>query len=252
MKLLSLSISLLTPAVGPVSSFPSFPSHLSEAMIQIRAANEARARVEGAALGYPFAKREEQWRKVQNAHSPNDNWTNTSSFPKWEQPVWAMPGPGLNVMANHGSLPHNGVGTMQDFVIEFQEAFCMEIDVAIFLAIYEAIFDDDLLKYSTGGLYPSLLNLGEPLGEFQGLSESHNKYEGDVSPTRSNLSQYENHYVLQLSKFTTLYEMEQENGDSVDLAVLTKYRNECFQESVHNNPYSFNAPFSGVIASPVA
>ena len=57
---------------------------------------------------------------------------------------------------------------------------------------------------------------------------------------------------MQLSQFSALYELGQANGDSVDLNVLTQYRNTRFQESINNNPYFFNAPFSGVIASPAA
>ncbi len=57
---------------------------------------------------------------------------------------------------------------------------------------------------------------------------------------------------MQLSQFTALYELGQQNGDSIDLGVLTNYRATRFQESISNNPYFFNAPFSGVVASPAA
>lgn len=88
---------------------------------------------------------------------------------------------------NHGYLPHNGIGTIEDFINGTQEAFGMGVDLATFLAIYGAIFDGDLTRYSIGGPYPSLLNLNGLLGAPQGLSGSHNKYEGDVSPTRGDL-----------------------------------------------------------------
>ena len=61
-----------------------------------------------------------------------------------------------------------------------------------------------------------------------------------------------NDYKVQLSQFTALYELGQQNGDSIDLGVLTNYRATRFQESISNNPYFFNAPFSGVVASPAA
>lgn len=61
-----------------------------------------------------------------------------------------------------------------------------------------------------------------------------------------------NDYKVQLSQFTALYELGQQNGDSVDLGVLTNYRATRFQDSISNNPYFFNAPFSGVVASPAA
>lgn len=61
-----------------------------------------------------------------------------------------------------------------------------------------------------------------------------------------------NDYLVQLPQFTALYELGQGNGDSVDLAVLTEYRNTRFQESINSNPYFFNAPFAGVAAQPAA
>jgi len=61
-----------------------------------------------------------------------------------------------------------------------------------------------------------------------------------------------NDYLVQLPQFTALYELGQQNGDSVDLNVLTQYRNTRFQESINNNPFFFNAPFSGILASPAA
>lgn len=107
-------------------------------------------------------------------------------------------------MANHGYLPHNGVGTIQDFITGTQDAFGMGksvpletiahthvlkgVDLATVLAIYGAVFDGDLKSYSIGGPTPTLPLLGL-LGSPQGLSGSHNKYEGDVSPTRGDLYQ---------------------------------------------------------------
>ena len=60
-------------------------------------------------------------------------------------------------------------------------------DMSTFLATYGAIFDGDLTSYSIGGPVLSLTNLGGLLGAPQGLSGAHNKYEGDVSPTRGDL-----------------------------------------------------------------
>jgi len=70
--------------------------------------------------------------------------------------------------------------------------------------------------------------------------------------TTGDLYVYGNDYLNQVNQFTTLYELGQKNGDNVDLTVLENYRVTRFQESVSGNPYFFNAPFSGVIASPAA
>ena len=89
-------------------------------------------------------------------------------------------------MANHGYLPHSGVGTIQDFIDGTVAAFGMGADLASLLGVYGAVFDGDLLSYSIGGPVADLTVAGL-LGEPQGLSGAHNKYEGDVSPTRGDL-----------------------------------------------------------------
>ncbi|KAH7028893.1 Chloroperoxidase, partial [Microdochium trichocladiopsis] len=161
------------------------------------------------------------------------------------------PCPGLNAMANHNYFPHNGIGTIADFIEGCQAAFGMGVDLATFLAIYGAIFDGDLTSYSIGGPSPSLPLVGGLLGQPQGLSGSHNKYESDTSPVYGDLYQYGNN-VLQLSQFKSLYELGQTNGDSVDLGVLTNWRAQRFQQSISENPYFFYAPFSGTIVSSAA
>ena len=89
-------------------------------------------------------------------------------------------------MANHGYLPHNGIGTIQQFIDGTMAAFGMGPDLASFLAVYGAIFDGNLASYSIGGPTAGVTVIGA-LDQPQGLSGSHNKYEGDVSPTRGDL-----------------------------------------------------------------
>lgn len=126
----------------------------------------------------------------------------------------------------------------------------MGVDLSTFLAIYGAVFDGDLTGWSIGGPDSAVSLLGL-LGTPQGISGSHNKYEGDASPTRGDLYQYGNDYLLQLSQFKALYELGAAD-DNYDLDLLTAYRYTRFNESINNNPYFFNAPFSGVIAQPAA
>lgn len=63
----------------------------------------------------------------------------------------------------------------------------MGVDLSTFLAIYGSVFDGNLYSWSIGGPDDRVsipLNL---LSEPQGISGSHNKYEGDASPTRGDL-----------------------------------------------------------------
>jgi hypothetical protein len=67
--------------------------------------------------------------------------------------------------------------------------FGMGKDLGGFLGLYGALIDGDGTKWSIGGptsAVPATLGL---LGVPQGISGSHNKYEGDASPTRPDLYQ---------------------------------------------------------------
>ena len=242
MKFSAASLAVLALSTQHVAAFPAA---LSEAMIQIRSANEAQARSTGIEGGCPFKRQAEaaeaaeaaakakevvkrqakgvippfdaqqQYVSNQGVHAFNppsgdDQRGPCMSSISFPLPVGTMltsniTGPGLNAMANHGYLPHNGIGTIEDFITGTQEAFGMGqhtlfcalsltllnditgVDLATFLAVYGAIFDGDLTSYSIGGPVPTLLNADGLLGAPQGLSGSHNKYEGDVSPTRGDL-----------------------------------------------------------------
>lgn len=80
--------------------------------------------------------------------------------------------------------------------------FGMGLDLSAFLAVYSAIMAGDLTSFSiggkpkTGGLLGGAVSSLGLLGEPQGLSSSHNRFEVDGSPTRSDLYST---YVIQLS-----------------------------------------------------
>jgi hypothetical protein len=69
----------------------------------------------------------------------------------------------------------------------------MGLDLSAFLAVYSAIMAGDLTSFSIGGKPNNgglLGGLGSSLGllgEQQGLSASHNRFESDASPTRADL-----------------------------------------------------------------
>lgn len=66
----------------------------------------------------------------------------------------------------------------------------MGVDLSTFLAIYAVVMAGDLTKVSIGDKPPSdslLLSLLGLKSAPQGLSHCHNRFEGDVSPTRGDL-----------------------------------------------------------------
>lgn len=164
------------------------------------------------------------------------------------------PCPGLNALANHNYLPHNGVATIDQFISATNSVFGMGIDLATFLSTYGAVMDGDLTSWSIGGppggnLLPGLLS--QP----QGISGSHNKYETDGSPTRGDLYQYGNDFLVQLSQFKALYDKQSGVSSSAanyDLDLLNNFRAERIAQSKANNPYFFSAPFSGIAVQPAA
>ena len=167
------------------------------------------------------------------------------------------PCPGLNALANHNYLPHDGVATIPQFVAATNSVFGMSSELASFLSIYGAVFDGNLVSWSIGGPPSTLFTpMWRLLGDApQGISGSHNKYEADVSPTRGDLYLTGNNYEVQMERFKSLYalqEDETEETSNYDLTVLTQLRAERFQESKTTNPYFFNGPFSGLLVQPAA
>ncbi|KAK5940554.1 hypothetical protein PMZ80_006970 [Knufia obscura] len=161
------------------------------------------------------------------------------------------PCPGLNALANHNYLPHDGVATIDQFVQATNQVFGMGVDLAAFLSTYGAVISGDLTSWSIGGppggsLLPGLLS--QP----QGISGSHNKYETDGSPTRGDLYQYGNDFLVQLSQFKALYEKQSGDNANYDLDVLTQFRAERIAQSKAEDPYFFSAPFAGVAVQPAA
>ncbi|KAH7403684.1 Chloroperoxidase [Cadophora sp. MPI-SDFR-AT-0126] len=163
------------------------------------------------------------------------------------------PCPGLNAMANHGYLPHNGVATIQQFIDGTYDVFGMGRDLGGFLGIYGALVDGNLQKWSIGGPTPAVPNVLGLLGTPTGISGSHNKYEGDASPTRPDLYEYGNTYKVIISQFQELFEQQPDAATAnYDLSVLTPFRASRFQQSIERNPYFFNGPFSGIAVQPAA
>jgi hypothetical protein len=80
----------------------------------------------------------------------------------------------------------------------------MGLDLGAFLAAYGAVVSGDLTSWSIGGPpSSSILGLsGGLLSPPKGISNSHNIYEGDASPTRGDL--YEK-YVISSHLLTIVY-----------------------------------------------
>ena len=121
--------------------------------------------------------------------------------------------------------------------------------LAVFLSVLGGAIDGDLLNWSIGGT-PSLAQGGATGILGNGLIGSHNKYEGDASPTRPDLYQSGNNWRTVTQQFQEL--IDYSPGGQVTLDSLTSFRSHRFDTQIANNPYFFNGPFSGVLVQPAA
>lgn len=117
--------------------------------------------------------------------------------------------------------------------------------LAGFLSVYGAIVDGDGASWSIGGAVP-----GEP---GTGISNSHNNYESDASPTRPDLYQEGNAYMTKVNQFQQMINTQSNKATAnYNIQVLTDFRATRFNTQKATNPYFFNGPFSGVLVQPAA
>lgn len=93
------------------------------------------------------------------------------------------PCPGLNAAANHGFLPRNGIASIEQTVSGLGALYNMAAPLAAALSAYAIATDGNVAEgvWSIGGPLPVDDLTGALLGTGQGLSYSHNAYEGDAS-----------------------------------------------------------------------
>jgi len=164
------------------------------------------------------------------------------------------PCPGLNAAANHGYLPRSGIATIPTTINGLGQAFGLGPDASAVLALYAILFDGDPIRgeWSIGGpTGTDTLTLGI-LGQAQGLSYSHNIYEGDASIGRNDA--YLNNgdaHSLNVTRFATAFA----TGLDDDRYTLDKFASHFENNtlwSIENNPLYFSAPFATVVVSPAA
>lgn len=140
------------------------------------------------------------------------------------------PCPGLNTLANHGYLPHNGVVSPDQLVRAVWEGLSMSPDLGAILTVAGFVFKGDIdnMKMSIGG---------EVQGAGVGISQ-HGTIEGDGSVTRMdsalgdhvNVSQEKlQAYYQDIAKFGT-------NGYDINPTVCAESRYRAYMDSVNNNP----------------
>jgi len=166
------------------------------------------------------------------------------------------PCPGLNALANHGYLPHNGLASVLQITQASNEVFGMGLDLSAFLAVYGAVMSGDITSLSIGGEPPAGLVGGLTgglglLGKPQGLSHSQQRFECDASPTRGDLFVTGDSDSVNLPIFEEL--MAQPLGpNGYDLSVLFPWRATRFHESISTNGHYFAGPVAHIAVNNAA
>lgn len=137
----------------------------------------------------------------------------------------------------------------------------MAPELAAALAAYAIAVDGNIVEavWSVGGPLPADPIVGGLIGTGQGLSYSHNNYEGDGSIARYDA--YTNHgdaHSLDVDKFENVYAVGG-NDKSVDgfgqRYTLDKFRQRLQQvqdDAIADNPYYFTGAFSTIVVVPAA
>ncbi|KAL8828671.1 MAG: hypothetical protein Q9170_006502 [Blastenia crenularia] len=253
MREFTLTVILASCLCLPVATFP----HLNEKTLQ------GLIELEQGSNGCPFSDTNINERtKRQVGFDPVTQHVSTTGKHAWLAPNIDAgdkrgPCPGLNALANHGYLPHNGIAPATTIIQGVKDAYGMADDLASFLAIYGTIFDGDSLSltpgYSIGG--PSalggVLNGTGILKTPSGLTGSHNNYEGDTSSTRGDLYLVGNNDLLQIDNFQQYYDALLDNTPAPkQYSALFPFRQARFNDSLENNPYFFFPQFAGVLVAP--
>lgn len=124
--------------------------------------------------------------QYQQTFDPKDQLVSVTGDHAYASPGTADirgPCPGLNAAANHGYLPRSGIASIEQTVSGLGALYGMSPELAVALSAYAIALDGNVVEgvWSIGGPLPTDDLTGALLGDGQGLSYSHNNYEGDGS-----------------------------------------------------------------------
>jgi hypothetical protein len=130
-------------------------------------------------------------------------------------------------------LPHDGYASITQYIDATTKVVGMGPLLSTFLSVLGGAIDGDILNWSMAGT-PSLAQGGVTGVLGNGLVGSHNKYEGDASPTRPDLYQSGNNYETVTSQFQEMIDFSP--GGEVTLDSLASFRSHRFDTQIAQNP----------------
>ncbi|KAF5555891.1 oxidase [Fusarium mexicanum] len=163
--------------------------------------------------------------------------------------------PGLNTLANHGYLPHNGVATFTEYVTAVGKVWGMAPDMSSLLTTLGVVLGGNLVAVSQGGwskyMNNNLLSL---FGTPRGLDGTHPFFEVDGSPTRGDIyDPIGNNNDMNMTYFMELYNLQKDaENPNYSIDVLYEHNKNRWYQTIGFNPYAWFGPASGwlVRASP--
>ncbi|KAF8209703.1 Chloroperoxidase [Mycena galopus ATCC 62051] len=163
------------------------------------------------------------------------------------------PCPGLNSMANHNYIPHNGIATWEQLLNGSLACFGAgpAFDaVAIALGMYGAnLLAPPDFPLSIGEMPPAGI-VGGILAPPSGLTNTHNQFEIDASVTRCDLYECGDAHTLQVPLLQTVLDMYTADPDPAHKeAIIETHHANSINHSIANNPYFFFGPIELVIGS---
>ncbi|KAM0140745.1 hypothetical protein ACHAP3_002423 [Botrytis cinerea] len=164
------------------------------------------------------------------------------------------PCPGLNMLANHNYIPHNGVASMVEIIAGVNSVFGMGIELITVLAIMGTVGVGDPISlspgFSIGGYTPKVANvldnLDGLLGTPRGLDGSHNWIEADSSNTRDDLYVTGDASTMNITLF--LQVANGSDSEVITMEDIGKRAADRLEVSKATNPYFYYGPYTGMIA----
>nr|XP_018909010.1 PREDICTED: aromatic peroxygenase-like [Bemisia tabaci] len=155
--------------------------------------------------------------------------------------AWMAPGPNdqrgpcpaLNALANHGYLPRDGVCTAGQLASACYGVLALGIDLSMVLAVQALVI---------ASRYDLKISIGLPTENSpscSGLTASHNKFETDASPTRTDLYLSGNPGPLNLTLLGQMIEFKNASESCLTYADLIEFRYQRLTDCIATNPWFF-------------
>lgn len=167
------------------------------------------------------------------------------------------PCPGLNALANHDYISHDGITTLAEVVTAINQVYGMGLDLALILGVMGTVWTGNPVSldpgFSIGGYVEGngedniLDNLFGLLGTPRGLQGSHNWIESDSSLTRNDLYVTGNAWTMNTTLFWDIHDRADSNG-VISLDLLAAQAARRFEYSKAHNPNFYYGPVTGMIA----